>query len=53
MGPRQPLQLFAAPPPTAGDEVGRTLVHSVVTVLMIRRLGVLWRLRIRRPRRRT
>jgi hypothetical protein len=35
--------VFAAPPPTAGDEVGRT----VVAVLMVWRLALLWRRQIR------
>ncbi|WP_141576108.1 hypothetical protein [Actinomadura sp. WMMA1423] len=39
--------IFAAPPPTAGDEVGRTAVYSVVAVLMVWRVGLLWRRQIR------
>lgn len=44
--------IFAAPPPTAGDEVGRTVVYSIVAALMVWRLGLLWRRQIRRAFRR-
>ncbi|NEA22598.1 hypothetical protein [Actinomadura bangladeshensis] len=45
--------IFAAPPPTTGDEVGRTIVYSLVAVLMIWRLGLLWRRQIQPAFRRT
>ncbi|MER6810002.1 hypothetical protein ABT299_12045 [Spirillospora sp. NPDC000708] len=40
--------MAAPPPPTTGEEVGRTVVYSVVAALMIWRLGLLWRRQIRR-----
>lgn len=39
--------IFAAPPPTTGDEVGRTIVYTVVAVLMVWRVALLWRRQIR------
>ncbi|WP_242890828.1 putative phage holin [Actinomadura litoris] len=44
--------LDAAPPPTPGDEVGRTVVYSVAAALMIWQLALLYQRQIRRAFRR-